>query len=101
MDTEVRLMSHKTRLSVLLSLFSACLVQSLPAATNALLGWSESGLHETDGADVSIYALAPPYSTIRAQLILSGLLVTNPSGLTVTYEAIADSTGSINTTSQG
>jgi hypothetical protein len=90
-----------TRLVFLLSLFSACLVQSLPAATNALLGWSESGLHETDGADVSIYALAPPYSTLRAQLISGGLLVTNPAGITVTYQAVADVTGSVNSTSQG
>ena len=94
-------MNHKIKSAVLLSLFSACLVQSLPAATNALLGWSESGLHETDGADVSIYALAPPYSTIRAQLISGGLLVTNPAGITVTYQAVADASGSFNSTSQG
>ena len=77
------------------------LIGNCPAATTALIGWSETGLHETDGSDVSIYSLAPPYSTIRAQFISGGLLVTNASGLTVTYEAIADGTGSINSTSAG
>jgi hypothetical protein len=73
----------------------------LQAATAALVGWSEVGIHETDGSDVSVYSLMPPYSTIHAQFMLGGLLVTNPAGVTVTYQAVADATGSINTTSQG
>lgn len=77
------------------------LIGNCPAATNALIGWSETGLHETDGPDVSIYSLAPPYSTLRAQFISGGLLVTNASGITITYQAIPDSTGSINSTSAG
>jgi hypothetical protein len=45
--------------------------------------------------------LLPPYNTINAQLIdPNGNLVTNP-GITVTYQAVADPDGSINTTSQG
>jgi cytochrome c biogenesis protein CcdA len=75
--------------------------QNAFAAGTALVGWSETGLHETDGTDVSVYALAPPYSTIHVQLISGGLLVTNASGIIVTYEAVADAAGSINTTSQG
>ncbi|HZR18435.1 MAG TPA: PKD domain-containing protein, partial [Verrucomicrobiae bacterium] len=70
------------------------------AATNVIVGWSESGLHETDGADVSVYTLAPPYSTIHAQFVSNGKLVTNAAGVTMTYQAVADGSGSINTTSQ-
>jgi len=74
---------------------------ALRAATAALVGWSEVGMHETDGSDLSIYSLMPPYSTIHAQLMMGGLLVTNPAGITVTYQAVADASGSINSTSQG
>ena len=77
------------------------LCQNLDAAPAAVVGWSEVGMHEMDGSDVSVYSLMPPYNTIHAQLIVSGLLVTNPAGMTVTYQAVADSTGSINSTSQG
>ncbi len=94
-------MRGKIRLSVALLFLAIGLRQTAPAATNALLGWSETGLHETDGSDVSVYALAPPYSTIHAQLIIGGLLLTNPAGITVTYQAVADANGSINSTSQG
>ena len=75
--------------------------ESLLGATAALVGWSEAGMHETDGSDVSVYSIMPPYSTVHAQLMLGGLLVTNPAGLTVTYQAVADASGSINSTSQG
>ena len=81
--------------------FFCLFAQNIFAAGTALVGWSETALHETDGTDASVYALAPPYSTIHAQLISGGLLVTNPSGITVTYQAVADAAGSINTTSQG
>jgi len=70
------------------------------AANSVLVGWSEVGLHETDGTDFSVYSLMPPYSTIRAQFISGGLLLTNPAGITVTYQAVADASGSINRTSQ-
>jgi hypothetical protein len=101
MNAEVSFIQRKAPTAVLLFFLFGFLTGSVPAATNALVGWSESALHETDGVDVSVYALAPPYSTIRAQLISAGLLVTNASGITVTYQAIADASGSINTTSQG
>jgi PKD repeat protein len=44
----------------------------------------------------------PPYNTIQAQVVdASGNLVTSAAGVTVTYQAIADPSGSINTTSFG
>jgi len=68
-----------------------------------IVGWNDLGMHCMD-ADYSVFSILPPYNTIHAQLIdPSGDLVTDPSamGITVTYEAVADPDGSINTTSVG
>ena len=74
---------------------------SLSAASAALLGWSDEGLHEIDGVDSSVYSLMPPYSTLHAQLVVGGKLVTNGSEFSVTYEAVADAEGSLNSSSIG
>jgi Bacterial Ig domain/PKD domain len=73
----------------------------LQAAGAALIGWSERGVNETAGTDFSVFALDPPGGTIRAQLMVGGFLVTNDADLVVTYEAVSDSSGSINATSVG
>ena len=68
-----------------------------------IVGWNNLGMHCMD-AEFSVLSILPPYNTIHAQVIdPSGKRVANPvaAGITVTYEAIADATGSINTTSQG
>jgi hypothetical protein len=70
------------------------------AATAAIVGWNNLGMHCMD-SDYSVFTVLPPYNTIEAQLIVGGKLVTNGAGYTVTYEAIADPTHSINTTSIG
>jgi hypothetical protein len=73
------------------------------AANWTLVGWNNLGMHCMD-ADFSVLSLLPPYNTIHAQLIdAQGHFVSNPNptGITVTYEAIADPDGSINTSSQG
>ena len=72
------------------------------AANWTLVGWNNLGMHCMD-SDFSVLSLLPPYNTIHAQLIdPQGNFVTDPTaaGITVTYEAIADPDGSINTTSQ-
>jgi hypothetical protein len=65
-----------------------------------LTAWGELGMHCMDGKDYSIFAVLPPYNTIRAQLVQMGA---NPvpitTGVTITYQAVADATGSINTIS--
>src|SRR5579862_7253475 len=99
MSSEVGFMQRELKTIGLLIFLG--LLQPGFAATNVILGWSESGLHETDGSDVSVYSLAPPYSTIHAQFVANGKLVTNAAGFTVTYQAVADASGSINSTSQG
>ena len=74
----------------------------VPAQANYILvGWNNLGMHCMD-SDYSIFSILPPYNTIQAQLIgPSGQLVRSPAGITVTYEAITDASGSINTTSVG
>jgi len=66
-----------------------------------LLAWSELGMHCMDGNDYSVFSLLPPYSTLKAQLILNG---TSPriisSDVNITYEAIAKANGNINTGSK-
>ena len=58
-------------------------------------------MHCVDGKDYSVFSILPPYNNLHAQLVsqAGGGLVT--SGVTLTYEAMADSTGSINTYSVG
>jgi hypothetical protein len=75
----------------------------------ALLAWNDLGMHCIDGRDYSIFSILPPYNNLHAQLVdkSTGKQVT--TGVTLTYEAIADSTvppgdplyGSINTSSAG
>ncbi|GAA5478058.1 Ig-like domain-containing protein [Haloferula helveola] len=66
-----------------------------------LIGWNNLGMHCMDD-DYSVFSILPPYNTFDAQFIdAGGHLVTDTSGLVVTYEAIGDPDGSINTTSTG
>jgi hypothetical protein len=52
--------------------------------------------------DYQVFSILPPFNTVNAQLLdANGKLVKNPAGLTLTYEAIADPSGSINRTSVG
>ena len=69
------------------------------SATSTILGWNNLGMHCMD-SDYSVFSILPPYNTIEAQLIVNGLLVTNAAGYTMTYEAVADPSGSFNSTSQ-
>lgn len=73
---------------------------SARAASAQLLGWNNLGMHCMD-SDYSVFSILPPYNTVDAQLIVGGRLVTNGSGYTVTYQAVADADGSINKTSAG
>ncbi|MCU0779332.1 MAG: Ig-like domain-containing protein [Akkermansiaceae bacterium] len=71
------------------------------AAAHTLIGWNNLGMHCMDD-DYSVFSILPPYNTVDCQLLdAQGHLVTNPTGLVVTYEAVADPDGSINTSSIG
>jgi hypothetical protein len=66
-----------------------------------ITGANNLGMHCMDD-DYSVFSILPPFNTINAQLIdPQGHLVTNPAGITLTYEAVADPAGSFNSTSAG
>lgn len=67
----------------------------------SLIAWNDLGMHCVDGRDYSVFSILPPFNNLHAQLVnaSTGKVVT--SGVALTYEAVADPTGSINTTSAG
>jgi hypothetical protein len=74
---------------------------SAGAVAQTLVGWNNLGMHCMDD-DYSVFSILPPYNTVNCQLIdVQGRLVTDPTGIIVTYQAVADPDGSINTTSIG
>jgi hypothetical protein len=89
-------------LRVVVALGCALSAGSASAGTNGwtLVAWNDLGMHCMDGSDYSVFSVFPPFNTVQAQLIFNGKLITNSAGLVVTYEAIADSSGSINRTSK-
>ena len=70
-------------------------------ARYTLIAWNDLGMHCMDGIDYSVFSILPPYNNLNAQLVnaSTGKVVT--SGVTLTYESVADATGSINTSSAG
>lgn len=84
----------KTTKTVSVSIISG----TTSGAGYTLLAWNDLGMHCMDGLDFSVFAILPPYNTLHAQLKdKAGALIT--TGVNLTYEAVADSTGSINTIS--
>jgi hypothetical protein len=71
------------------------------AGRHSLIAWNDLGMHCVDGKDYSVFSILPPFNNLHAQLVnaSTGKVVT--SGVTLSYEAVADPTGSINTTSAG
>jgi hypothetical protein len=86
---------------VLLAAAGPSVLTSAASSTGwTLVGWNNLGMHCMD-SDYSVFSILPPYNTIHAQLIdPSGQLVRNAAGIFITYEAVADPSGSINTTSR-
>ena len=73
-------------------------VVSAVAGNYTLLAWNNLGMHCFDGVDYSIFSILPPLNTLLAQLQnKNGALVT--SGVNISYEAAADTRGSINSSS--
>jgi hypothetical protein len=73
------------------------------AATTAspiytLLAWNDLGMHCMDG-DYSVFAILPPYNNLHAQIVDSSGNKLSGEGLTLTYEAMTDADGSINSIS--
>jgi hypothetical protein len=80
---------------------TSALVKTSGASSGyVLVAWSELGMHCIDGKDYSVFSVLPPYNVIHAQLFKKGEPpVPITSGVTITYQATADSTGSINSSS--
>ncbi|HEY3324831.1 MAG TPA: CARDB domain-containing protein [Planctomycetota bacterium] len=94
-----------TALAVVVVAIAGGIVLALPTQGGngryVLVGWNNLGMHCMD-SEYSLFSILPPYNTIHAQLVDgNGKLVRDATGVTVTYEAVADASGSINTTSQG
>jgi PKD repeat protein len=90
-----------SRALIIVAMLAAAPFATAQGSGYTLIGWNDLGMHCMD-ADYSVFSILPPYNVIHAQLIdPSGNLVTDPGDITVTYEAIADPNGSINTSSVG
>ncbi len=84
----------------LVALLAAPVLAQDPAqASQVVLSWNDLGMHCVD-PDFSIFALLPPFNTLNSHVIIGGKLQKTASAR-VTYQAMADPTGSINTTSIG
>jgi hypothetical protein len=68
-----------------------------------VLGANDLGMHCMD-REYSVFSILPPYNVIRAQVVRresSGPRLLDASEVDVRYDAVADPTGSINSTSVG
>jgi len=92
----------KTQFTSLVVVLCASILKPDPihAATAQIVGWNNLGMHCMD-SDYSVFSILPPYNTVEAQLIVNGTLITNGAGYTITYEAVADPSGSFNSTAMG
>lgn len=74
---------------------------AVTCAGQTLIGWNNLGMHCMDD-DYSVFSILPPYNTVDCQLLdAQDHLVTDPTGIIVTYQAVADPDGSTNTSSIG
>jgi Big-like domain-containing protein len=66
-----------------------------------VVAWNDLGMHCMD-SDYEVFSILPPFNNLVAHVIdQDGDLVELPQGVTVTYRAVADPSGSINTSSIG
>ncbi len=70
-------------------------------ARYTLIAWNDLGMHCMDGKDYSIFSILPPFNNLHAQLVDASIGKTVTTGVSLSYEAIADPTGSVNTSSAG
>ncbi len=72
-----------------------------PQAGWKVIAWNDLGMHCMD-SDYSVFSILPPFNVLHVQVIDgTGKLVKTAAGVKVTYQALRDPTGSINTTSRG
>lgn len=81
---------------------TAAVRPSAGAGEARLLAWNDLGMHEIE-ASYAVYAVEPPGNNVRAQLVDANGKRVRPEAGTVhlTYQAVADPSGSMNATSVG
>ena len=94
--------AQRAKTGIFLLLLAACWNASA-ATSYVLLGWNNLGMHCMD-SDYSVFTILPPYNTVNAQLVAvennRARLITDFTPYAVTYEPMADASGSINSTSR-
>jgi hypothetical protein len=83
-------------------------VQNAPALCNSapsvkVFSFNNLGMHCYD-SDFSVFSILPPFNTVNAQIVRMGVsgtnpLILDPTRATLFYRAVADKSGSMNTTS--
>lgn len=66
--------------------------------TYKVIAWNDLGMHCMDG-DYSVFSILPPYNNLHAQLVSNSSTQVVTQGVSLTYEALADPDGSINSIS--
>ena len=92
----------KTKLFLLAALLAALDTAALAGnGQPTLIGWNNLGMHCMDD-DYSVFTILPPFNTIDAQFIdAAGKLMKSGAGITISFEAVPDPDGSINSTAIG
>jgi hypothetical protein len=68
-------------------------------ARYTLIAWNDLGMHCVDGRDYSVFSILPPFNNLNAQLVNASTGKPVTSGVSLSYEAVRDPAGSINTSS--
>lgn len=97
-SAKVTVRDSKTSVSVAVSVATSGGGTTTANGSYTLLAWNDLGMHCMDG-DFSVFSILPPYNNLHAQLIDSSSNKLVTSGVTLTYEAMADADGSINSIS--
>lgn len=103
-NASVKISSRTSSVTVPVTLTVASTTGGVGSSSSGyvLLAWSELGMHCMDGKDYSVFSVLPPYNTIYAKLLSKGGQPQSiSSGVMLTYQAMKDASGSINTTSYG
>jgi len=89
--TQITVKDDKSSVTISVTVTSAAAL----TGSYTLLAWNDLGMHCMDG-DFSVFSILPPYNNLHAQLVdrTNNGIVTD--GVSLTYEAMADADGSIN-----
>ncbi len=97
-STEITVKDRRSSLKIPVTVVDASTPPPHSDSDYTLLAWNDLGMHCIDGKDYSVFSILPPYNNLIAQLLdKNGGLVSD--GVELSYQAIEDTHGSINTSS--